>query len=358
MTKIELGETSFKFKEIKLKSRSDHESTFQIQGVQVGNSDRLYKVVAHVFNFPEMDTQCLNLDFDIWKIDLQVIDFDYKKAKKVIRPQGIEITHMLSITRTDGKPFDFSKAERILENLQFFLSFTRGGWVGIGHIHGFGRGEIDCFESWDVDRITIDQVVWQWLPKTRPQDIKKAWEGFAPNFIDNSLNEIMRIAIDLYVQANTALIPNIRLVLAMIALEALTGTINEKTGWIRDKNSKVVTADRIRLMLAWAGISIDDLGYVKDVHDMKSGSFPIGWTSGPEITTNLRNWTVHATSENRKELGKISRLAIYRAAQLAVWHLELVLLRLIGYDGQYRKRTQPNVISHLEYEQVPWAIKV
>jgi hypothetical protein len=365
VTKLELGENLFSAKQLTPTKFTEKDSVFQISGVKIGTPDRLFKLISHVFNFPIFDTDSVNnlhdsqfrmtLEFDGFQVELDTVNSNSNQVESSVA-KGVILTHVICVTRKDGKEFNFSRVEKLIETLRFFLSFVRGGWVSVGHSHGLGHNEQLCFEAWDVETVTPGQIIWQWMPHTRPQDVKNTWESFSSRFNDDNFNEILRVAIDFYIQANTAIEPNTRLVLAMIALEALTDTINGVNEWVsHDKFEKLPNADRIRLMLVWAGVDIKYLGCVYNAFNTADKKIPTNWTNGPAITADLRNWTVHTTLVNRNKLKIIPRMAIYHAAQLSIWHLELVLLRLIGYNGQYRKRTQANFISNREYEQVPWA---
>jgi hypothetical protein len=366
ITRIELGDQPFTSQKPFLVSLAEHESEFLIDSVQYGTPDKINKVIAHVFNFFILDSYSIsdinaskikiNLDFEDWEIELISTTRDSRKIDREISIGNI-LTHIVSVKRKNGRDFSFSQAEKLLKTLTYFLSFSRGGWVGIGHARGIDNNEIQCFESWEIGVITANQIVWRWASSEHVEDFKKAWIGFASSFRDEGLNKVFRFAINFYINANLEPVPDTGIVLAMIALEILASTINEKNEWIKaDAFEKLASSDRIRLILAWSGISIKDLGYVKEVYDADNKTFPGTWTTGPEITTNLRNWIVHPTTENRNKLKDVPFHAISRAEKLTIWHLELVFLHIIKYDGVYIKRTLPGMISASERTQnVPWS---
>jgi len=62
----------------------------------------------------------------------------------------------------------------------------------------------------------------------------------------------------------------------------------------------------------------------------------------------------HPTSSNAAELQSVTPRARFEAWYLALWYVELALLKLLGYDGQYNNRLNLDGWEG-EYASVPWA---
>ena len=77
------------------------------------------------------------------------------------------------------------------------------------------------------------------------------------------------------------------------------------------------------------------------------------WQDGPQALTQLRNWITHPTGKDRQNLDRVSLLTRFEACNLALWYLELTLLWLLGYRGDYVNRL--NVRFTGDREAVPWA---
>jgi hypothetical protein len=56
----------------------------------------------------------------------------------------------------------------------------------------------------------------------------------------------------------------------------------------------------------------------------------------------IRNALVHGQEKKRAELMRISLKAKYEALQLALWYIELSLLYILEYTGNYHNRTLKN----------------
>jgi len=72
-----------------------------------------------------------------------------------------------------------------------------------------------------------------------------------------------------------------------------------------------------------------------------------------EALVQARNYLVHPTqsrSGKRRNAQKYSWYELWTAGQ---WLLELVILRLLGYSGEYQNRTRLRDFDRIE--RVPWA---
>jgi len=72
----------------------------------------------------------------------------------------------------------------------------------------------------------------------------------------------------------------------------------------------------------------------------------------PEAITVVRNAIIHSHEQKRKDLRKIEDVTKAQALYVAIWYIELVMLKVLEYDGLYRNRVA-NDSSELEL--VPWA---
>jgi hypothetical protein len=115
---------------------------------------------------------------------------------------------------------------------------------------------------------------------------------------------------------------------------------------------KLPASDRLRVLLEVLGIPRTlpaGLTALQKASEEAPKGGPGPWTDGPHALTDLRNVVVHPTKK-RRTLGAVD-LPWDDAARLSRWYVELVLLRLMGYDGMY--------LSRLTYssEPVPWTLK-
>ncbi|MGH7485499.1 MAG: hypothetical protein ACREMY_07830, partial [bacterium] len=74
---------------------------------------------------------------------------------------------------------------------------------------------------------------------------------------------------------------------------------------------------------------------------------------GPEVVFNIRNGLIHPPKDLQDPAWpNVDEL--FEAWQLATWQLQLVLLRVLGYEGDYWSRLRLGR-SEMDVEPVPWA---
>lgn len=124
----------------------------------------------------------------------------------------------------------------------------------------------------------------------------------------------------------------------------------------RDSFNKLTATDRIQLLLSWAGIPIDipeELEHLTNVVEARRRARGVStWETGPAAIIELRNSIAHPNLRNRD--GDVTVLAKYEVQQLAVWSLELLILRFFNYQGKYHNRWKHKWVG--ETEPLPWNI--
>ena len=143
-------------------------------------------------------------------------------------------------------------------------------------------------------------------------------------------------AIDWYLNSNNSAI-HTGIVLAQAALESLSYRINQE---------EVKPAAKA-LKMALKETGIDD-GIPSHCLHLKKVAKRKNWEHGPRAITEIRNDIVHA----KNKFGCIRIEAQLDAWHLSLWYIELMLLRKIGYCGQYKNRLI--VGSEDPFERVPW----
>jgi len=130
-----------------------------------------------------------------------------------------------------------------------------------------------------------------------------------------------------------------------------------------DEFGNLSAASKMQLLLAQSGIPLSVPSELKTLAKVaaevqrKSGKTP----TGPQLVTKVRNTIIHPNDKNRKILaewetnysvsGSDIRWETYR---LFKWYITLVLLRQIGYSGEYANRLTHCKIGQVE--PVPWAV--
>lgn len=116
-------------------------------------------------------------------------------------------------------------------------------------------------------------------------------------------------------------------------------------------------ADQLRLLLSYCSIPLtipNSLTHLDQaVRDSKQN---LNWEDSPQSLTEIRNSIVHSGKPAKRQ--RIFNLPVEVKAeiyQLGLWYLELVLLYIFGYQGDYFNRIAGKKLYPGCIESVPWA---
>lgn len=293
--------------------------------------------------------------------------------------RGYGITHHCRLWRAgaDGSPdsFSFDEAEPVLELVALFASFVRGGMVGLALPVGYTKDE-SSFERWcvsavDPGRYPDPHRPWPlpgWYPLYRPRGyedphpatwLPSLFETLAMKFLHPDTDTrrfwqgVFRELVYTYADAERsdkerAIVP------ACTALETLGWSIlvvQEK--WLtgdrhpdrgRGGYERLTAADRLRLLLRWAGVTPEIPAHLSKLQAKAADNN--GKMDGSDLITWTRNRVVHPDKHDQLPDGLAPE-----SWMLAMWYAELIILKLLGYDGYFRNRLNGEAV-----ERVPWAV--
>lgn len=288
-----------------------------------------------------------------WKTTIDPIDHPRELRQELQGQSGYLVTHVGRIEREDGSKFTEEQAGSILDGLRFYFSFVTGRWTGPLLAGGYdGNGSL-IRELWSVPRIAHWRFVLTWVDHQHLEHITDSFPGYLQHWTDQDWKEVIELATHWYIEANAqAGSVEGALVLAQAAFEMLASAIVvEDMGWISpDAFEKLPAADRIRLLFVWAGVPLaipacqTELSALANARD---------WADLPQALTQIRNPLTHPTPKNRDRFRSYPPGARTEAWNLALWFMEMCLLRRCGYDGTYGSRLRMR--NAAEVELVPWA---
>jgi hypothetical protein len=185
------------------------------------------------------------------------------------------------------------------------------------------------------------------------EHLEGPFPGFLKLWLDDSWQDIVRIAIHWYVEAN-AQAGSIEgsIVLTQTAFELLSSALLVEThAWLNaDGYEKLPAADRIRLLFVWAGVPAP---IPLELSELTKVARADNWPDTPTAMAMIRNTITHPTQRNRERFGRHPSQARTDAWNLGLWCLELFLLRLFEYRGTYGYRLKQRFAG--DVVQVPWA---
>jgi hypothetical protein len=169
-----------------------------------------------------------------------------------------------------------------------------------------------------------------------PEALEELFPPFMSLWGQEDWRTTLRHVIDFYVEANGHTLLEPRLVLAQAGLELLAS--------VATPGAKERASDWIRVMLTDAGVPTDI------PESLPALSIFAGERDGPWVITEMRNGVVHPGS--RSHVFGASRQARLEAWSLAMWYLELGVLHLLGFQGDYLNRLDPR--AEWDVERPPW----
>lgn len=292
------------------------------------------------------------------EVDKQPEARDIKK--KLRSGGGYGVLHVGRLRKSNHVTFSQDEAEDMLGLLHFLFSFARGFRCGPALSIGRRNGETVC-EQWTQPNISPWTGLRSWFPTVELEDLDDIFHGFLHRWNDHERRRPLRVAIHWYCASNEneGALEGV-LVLAQTALELLTWAYFEEGGNPEvleavDEEAAFQSFERLLDALAIPTQVPASPPELRELAAMMRDEWdaPIG--SGPELITRVRNWVVHPHRRHRTQLRPLSSQARYAVRELALWYIELVLFRLLSYDGHYLNRLgQPQARMGSD-ELVPWS---
>ena len=336
----------------------------------LGAGGTLSAVVFHLANFhtymtprpepapPEYDVHRTTFEADGWRVTLEAVENLRDVISSLDGCAGCAFTHVGRVERVDGGTFDAAAVADLLDALFYFFSFARGQWSPALLPVGFDAQRNRAWERWDARQTSDWRFRYSWFPEFLPNCLADAFPGFMRLWKDPDWNQSLRVSIHWYIESNgQAGAIEGTLVLQQLASEliAMRIFVEERRAYkgrvYGEKDFDDLPAkERMRMLLAEANIPQvipTGLRTLTAVAQLEK------WIDGPHALTKLRNCITHPTGDNRQTLDRVSMPARYEAFCLALWYLELILLWLVGYRGDYVNRL--TVRANGDREAVPWA---
>lgn len=324
-----------------------------------GDETALSRVVFHIFNFHELfgirlgekneprAESNVSLSANGWRIELHPYREIASNVKALKEQGGYALTHIAQIERDEGCSFNGQEADKMLLALGYFLSFARGNWSVPVCPVGFDATGKRVWEQWNGPRAVWEDTTESWFDIHHAHALTEIFPGFMRLWDKSGWQEALHEVLYWYLNANNSshgIDPGI--ILAQSALERLAYEYAVRDrGLIEAQGFKNLRAsDKLRLLLASLGIPLNMPASL--VHLSELGR-KCKWVDLPHGLTEFRNMLVHP---ERKHLGDF-KLAHVDAWRAFLWLIDVSMLRLCGYEGEYSNRLTARWVG--EVERVP-----
>lgn len=348
----------------------------EAESAEFGCGDSIANVKFHIPNFraylgenirdetgSRASRSRAEMESDEWRITIDQLHVhtneNGKKLEETIKASGgFGITHVAKLERRGGGTFSSADVADVQSALRWFISFCRGSWTALLLPVGFDANDTRVWEEWREWKVERWRRVPSWFHWYLHGP---AFAGVFPGFMQRWTNKIWKepieLAIHWYIESNMCA-GGVEggIILAQAAFELLAWTLLVDDHQVLSEQAfqpgKLQASDKLRLLLASCRIP---LAIPSDLCELTKAAAANNWTDGPQAIVEIRNALVHANPTKRAKVLGGSNDARVEAWTLSQWYLELVLLWLFHYQGNYFDRCDNNPLPGLRAKKVPWA---
>jgi hypothetical protein len=314
-----------------------------------GNADAVTRVIFHIPNFMAFScgaarhNQAL-VSLGDWRITFAPVEgFNDYDQFRLEQQKSHAITHTGQLEKAGHQTFTVSEARDLLKSIGLWLSFCRGNWTLPLFPVGFNAGGEPVWKDWSRIHIPPSKPVTTWVPNYNLTFLEQGFVGFHKLTLNPLWTNTLPLAIAWYVECNRRESgTEAAIILAQAGLELLSWTYLVKdrktlsSRKFRDTKAKdhLNTEGHIRLLLDSCGIPCDIPTTLTELRH-----FAADRQDGAASLVQMRNRLVHPNPDraNNDNPNEAVRIEVWK---LALWYLEEVLLRVVGFSGPYRNRTE------------------
>ena len=253
-------------------------------------------------------------------------DVDWKELKA---RAGYQVTHVGSLTRADGGSFPFADAIEFIGCLHWLLSLVQGRRVGIALPAGFARRQgaySDCTPVIDMWSVLVTEAagsgVASWYPKLEMGSLGGLLEAFCTQWdAGDDERDYLRFLVAIYCTATAqAILVEPRFVMAYVGLEAIAG-------------EDVPEGQAVNVAVCLERV-LERYCILTDAEHLGN---PLQLSPVRHLVA-VRTAIVHSNQKRMKDDGWSQGQHVVHAWQVALWMLEVLLLKKLGYSGKYDNR--------------------
>ncbi|EQK39162.1 MULTISPECIES: hypothetical protein [Paraclostridium] len=290
------------------------------------------------------------IEFEISGYEI-IIDkrYDYKKElyEELRFKNGSIITHIGRIKRKDNKVFKSTYIFKLLDEISDTLSFLAGRYIGICMVMGYKDNQ-NTFRLWKESLTTPFKYVPTWSDTiANHHNIEKYMNLMCRKLHDSYYGPALKHVVDWYIESIDNISIENNVVSLQIALETLSYVVVvEKNKILTDVEFEKNTAsDNIRILLDACSIY-----YGKEELNLFNEYIYNKFNDGVDIFTYFRNKVVHPTRKTKR--ANLTVEDMWNILQIGTRYVELVVLYIINYKGEYSNRLNDRCYG--EVEVVPW----
>ena len=271
--------------------------------------------------------------------------YDYRREfyEELIEKSGTVTTHVGRIRKKDGTLFKTNNIMGLLDRICTAFSFACGRYVSFSGIRGY-QDENEVYRAWNSGMVTPFTFLPTWTDTlTNYRNYEKYLSLMCRRLEDFYYGP----AVDWYIESLNNLTMDNDIISVQIALESLSYVVLvEKTKTLTDTEfDKNSASKNIRMLL-----QICNIPFGGDEMEIFSDEIREEFADGIDLISYYRNKIVHPSKRRNKVF--LSAEDIWNILVIGIHYIELAILYIIGYKGEYSNRLKER--SFGEVEVVPW----
>ncbi|MFM2394665.1 MAG: hypothetical protein RLZZ546_2647, partial [Bacteroidota bacterium] len=240
------------------------------------------------------------------------------------------------------KAVQYSKIRDEVNCLNHFISFINGRWTAAPFIQlQNSKGTNSLLE---INTVKVQNYIKNktWIADSSRPDLSILWSNFRKAWKDEYSRDIMKKTIHWYTEVTIeAGQVEGSIIMAQACLEMLSNYwLGEKKGILFSHDlERISAAGKMRILLNLLDIDInipDHLkslkGYIEYFNRKNIKS------DGPLLITEYRNLLIHFTNTKKDKIKDLEILGQFKILQLAIYYIEMSLLKILGYSGPINNR--------------------
>lgn len=346
----------------------DHDPIRGVVGMPLSAGDEasVGRIRFHVVNLPDHTLpgvtargrhggvrRCLTVGGGRWELRIDRRHSTGQLERELRHGRRYAVTHIGELSRVDGAAFDSGEVEDSLGAVQMLLSFVRGNFVALALPVGYDSSGAAVW--WEVGERFVTAGMGRgvsWLSKVDAGGLEQVAARWLNQWQGPLWPEVLQRATVYYLEANrqsdgTPGFLDLKVVAAQSGFELLAWTLFEGAPQPDLPEGRTDrAADRMRRLLEWAGIPVPESLSALDVYAAANGCDDL-----VHGLTWIRDTVIHPQMRDG-DFGHPHEV-LQQAWQAFTWMLELMMLRVLGYDGWYGSRLE---LGRKEgaTEPVPW----
>lgn len=284
-----------------------------------------------------------------WLVVIDQLEDAHDRLRTLKRIRAGSTMHAGRLLRADDDTFAWADGKEVLEGLTALLSFAAGDRAPVIMPTGYDDSGMAVVQQWGDPKRAPYAGRLSWLGPQRVGALETVWDTYIRLWLgDEQSKQVVQVAVELYCDAQRGNTET-RLVHAQTALELAAWH------WLAAKPQQLDPADVDKKTAAWRLRRMLERIDVPAAIPASLQAACKQWPNldGPSAISSLRNSIVHPTDVHA--LLELPSPAKFDILRLSMWYLDMALLRLVEFEGEYLNRTQPLPIFEADTESVPWA---